>query len=43
MFIVGKPVDIVWTKLAATADAGSSVIKVQDSVTWTNGDKIIIA
>jgi cell migration-inducing and hyaluronan-binding protein len=43
MFIVGKPVDIVWTKLAATANAGLSVIKVQDSVTWTNGDKIIIA
>jgi hypothetical protein len=29
MFIVGKPVDIVWTKLAATANAGLSVIKVK--------------
>ncbi|KAM8966821.1 LOW QUALITY PROTEIN: fibrocystin-L [Pelodytes ibericus] len=39
----GLPVPITWTLLAQTAEAGTSTIILQKSVTWKVGDEIVIA
>uniref|UniRef100_A0A8C5WI58 Fibrocystin-L n=1 Tax=Leptobrachium leishanense TaxID=445787 RepID=A0A8C5WI58_9ANUR len=39
----GLPVPVTWTRLAQTADAGTSTITLQQSVTWKAGDEIVIA
>lgn len=40
---LGKPVAVVWTRLASTAEAGSDSITLEKEVTWQTGDEIIIA
>ncbi|XP_075681934.1 fibrocystin-L [Rhinoderma darwinii] len=39
----GIPVPVTWTRLAQTAESGSSTIVLQKSVTWKSGDEIVIA
>ncbi|KAG8441696.1 hypothetical protein GDO86_010760 [Hymenochirus boettgeri] len=39
----GQPVPVTWTRLAQTAEAGSSALILQKSVTWKAGDEIVIA
>ncbi|XP_053322520.1 fibrocystin-L [Spea bombifrons] len=39
----GLPVPVTWTRLAQTAEAGTSTIILQKSVTWKVGDEIVIA
>ncbi|XP_061122944.1 PKHD1 like 1, tandem duplicate 1 [Syngnathus typhle] len=39
----GKPVPVVWTRLAQTADANSSTLTLMKAVTWQAGDEIVIA
>ena len=39
----GKPVAKTWTTLASTANAGSTTIVLQDTVSWKAGDQLIIA
>ncbi|XP_040210575.1 fibrocystin-L-like [Rana temporaria] len=39
----GIPVPVTWTYLAQTAEAGSSTLFLQQSVTWKAGDEIVIA
>ncbi|XP_063307204.1 fibrocystin-L-like [Pelobates fuscus] len=39
----GIPVPVTWTRLAQTAEAGSSTLILQNSVTWNVGDEIVIA
>nr|DBA24045.1 TPA: hypothetical protein GDO54_011748 [Pyxicephalus adspersus] len=39
----GIPVPVTWTRLAQTAEAGSSTLVLQQSVTWKAGDEIVIA
>ncbi|KAM4688908.1 fibrocystin-L [Discoglossus pictus] len=39
----GLPVPVTWTRLAQTAEAGTSTIILQQSVTWKAGDEIVIA
>ncbi|KAG8441692.1 hypothetical protein GDO86_010757 [Hymenochirus boettgeri] len=39
----GQPVPVTWTRLAQTAEAGSSILILQKSVTWKAGDEIVIA
>ncbi|XP_078542272.1 fibrocystin-L-like [Lissotriton helveticus] len=39
----GLPVPVTWTRLAQTAEAGSSTLILQDAVTWKVGDEIVIA
>ncbi|XP_040210792.1 fibrocystin-L-like [Rana temporaria] len=39
----GIPVPVTWTRLAQTAEAGSSTLFLQQSVTWKAGDEIVIA
>ncbi|XP_040210574.1 fibrocystin-L-like [Rana temporaria] len=39
----GIPVPVTWTRLAQTAEAGSSTLLLQQSVTWKAGDEIVIA
>ncbi|XP_041373046.1 fibrocystin-L-like isoform X2 [Gigantopelta aegis] len=39
----GKFTPITWTRLAATADAGSSMISLQKAVNWEVDDEIVIA
>ncbi|KAM3929151.1 fibrocystin-L-like [Leptodactylus fuscus] len=39
----GIPVPVTWTRLAQTAQSGSSTIILQKSVTWKPGDEIVIA
>ncbi|KAM3928399.1 fibrocystin-L-like [Leptodactylus fuscus] len=39
----GIPVPVTWTRLAQTAQNGSSTLILQKSVTWKPGDEIVIA
>ncbi|XP_075126263.1 fibrocystin-L-like [Leptodactylus fuscus] len=39
----GIPVPVTWTRLAQTAQSGSSTLILQKSVTWKPGDEIVIA
>ncbi|KAG2465237.1 PKHL1 protein, partial [Polypterus senegalus] len=39
----GTPVPFTWTRLAKTADAGSTTVQLQNPVTWKAGDEIVIA
>ncbi|KAK3532561.1 hypothetical protein QTP86_024146, partial [Hemibagrus guttatus] len=39
----GIPIPITWTRLAQTANNGSSTITLMDAVTWKVGDEIVIA
>ncbi|KAM7075195.1 fibrocystin-L isoform 14-T16 [Molossus nigricans] len=39
----GRPVPVVWTRLAHTAQAGERTLILQQAVTWKPGDKIVIA
>ncbi|MEE6507574.1 hypothetical protein FKM82_026763 [Ascaphus truei] len=39
----GLPVPVTWTRLAQTAEAGTSTLILQQSVTWKAGDEIVIA
>ncbi|XP_028646735.2 PKHD1 like 1, tandem duplicate 1 [Erpetoichthys calabaricus] len=39
----GVPIPVTWTRLAQTANAGSSTLQLQQSVTWNVGDEIAIA
>ena len=41
--IHGKPLKITWTKLAETASASSTMLRLQDAVDWDIGGKIVIA
>ena len=38
----GKPRAVYWTRLAATASAGDSVITLQDPVDWIIGEELVI-
>lgn len=37
------PVPVTWTRLAKTADKGSSTLVLQQAVTWKARDEIVIA
>ncbi|KAG7317211.1 hypothetical protein KOW79_019509 [Hemibagrus wyckioides] len=39
----GIPIPITWTRLAQTANNGSSTLTLMDAVTWKVGDEIVIA
>nr|XP_032810523.1 fibrocystin-L isoform X1 [Petromyzon marinus] len=39
----GRPVPVPWTRLAETAEAGSTTLRLQVAVTWAPGDSIVIA
>uniref|UniRef100_A0A8C4T925 PKHD1 like 1 n=1 Tax=Erpetoichthys calabaricus TaxID=27687 RepID=A0A8C4T925_ERPCA len=39
----GTPVPFTWTRLAKTAEAGSTIVELQNPVTWKAGDEIVIA
>ncbi|KAM4026998.1 fibrocystin-L isoform 2-T2 [Anomaloglossus baeobatrachus] len=39
----GIPVPVTWTRLAQTAESGSSTLILQQNVTWKTGDEIVIA
>ncbi|OCT77100.1 fibrocystin-L [Xenopus laevis] len=39
----GQPVPVTWTRLAQTAEAGTSTLILQKNVTWKAGDEIVIA
>ncbi|XP_053349466.1 PKHD1 like 1, tandem duplicate 1 [Clarias gariepinus] len=39
----GIPIPITWTRLAQTANSGSSTLILMDAVTWNVGDEIVIA
>ena len=39
----GKPINVTWTKLASTAQAGATQIELQDYVEWEVGGKIVLA
>ncbi|XP_056378576.1 fibrocystin-L-like isoform X2 [Hyla sarda] len=39
----GIPVPVTWTRLAQTAESGSSNLILQHNVTWKAGDEIVIA
>ncbi|MBN3294523.1 PKHL1 protein, partial [Polypterus senegalus] len=39
----GIPIPVTWTRLAQTANAGSSTLQLQQPVTWNVGDEIVIA
>ncbi|KAK7898488.1 hypothetical protein WMY93_019341 [Mugilogobius chulae] len=39
----GIPIPVPWTRLAETANNGSSTLKLKDAVTWKQGDEIVIA
>ncbi|KAK2836335.1 hypothetical protein Q7C36_014204 [Tachysurus vachellii] len=39
----GIPIPITWTRLAKTANNGSSTLTLMDAVTWKVGDEIVIA
>ncbi|XP_028646739.2 fibrocystin-L-like [Erpetoichthys calabaricus] len=39
----GTPVPFTWTRLAETAEAGSTTVQLQNPVTWKAGDEIVIA
>ena len=39
----GRPRNITWTRLSATAIATDTMLHVQDRVDWVAGDKIVIA
>uniref|UniRef100_A0A8C4XEU0 PKHD1 like 1 n=1 Tax=Erpetoichthys calabaricus TaxID=27687 RepID=A0A8C4XEU0_ERPCA len=39
----GTPVPFSWTRLAKTAEAGSTIVHLQNPVTWKAGDEIVIA
>ncbi|XP_068094022.1 fibrocystin-L-like isoform X1 [Hyperolius riggenbachi] len=39
----GIPIPVIWTRLAQTAEAGSSTLVLQRNVTWKAGDEIVIA
>ncbi|XP_077349351.1 fibrocystin-L [Lithobates pipiens] len=39
----GIPVPVTWTRLVQTAEAGSSTLLLQQSVTWKAGDEVVIA
>ncbi|CAL1525942.1 unnamed protein product [Lymnaea stagnalis] len=41
--LYGSPIAVVWTRLAATAAAGTKTLKLQHSVDWQAGDEIVIA
>ena len=41
--IHGRPLDITWTRLAETAAAGSSMLRLQAAVDWEVGGKIVVA
>ena len=43
LWLHGKPKDVYWTRLAATANAGDSFIILQVPVDWRVGDEIVIA
>ncbi|KAM9385916.1 fibrocystin-L-like isoform 2-T2 [Pholidichthys leucotaenia] len=39
----GIPVPVPWTRLAETANSGSSTLVLQHEVTWTTGSEVVIA
>ena len=39
----GKPINVTWTRLAKTAEAGDNQIELQDYVDWEVGGKIVLA
>ncbi|KAJ0054901.1 hypothetical protein NL108_007111 [Boleophthalmus pectinirostris] len=39
----GIPVPVPWTRLAETANSGSTELKLMDAVTWKKDDEIVIA
>ena len=39
----GRPIDVTWTRLAETAQAGATQIFLQDEVDWEVGGKIVMA
>ena len=39
----GRPVNVTWTRLAATAQAESTTLVLQEPVDWLVGDVIIVA
>ena len=39
----GKPIDVTWTRLSMTANAGDTMIHLQDAVEWESGGMIVIA
>ncbi|XP_072303332.1 fibrocystin-L-like [Eucyclogobius newberryi] len=39
----GIPIPVPWTRLAETANIGSSTLKLMDAVTWKKDDEIVIA
>ena len=41
--IHGKPLAITWTRLAETATAGSTSLRLQEAVDWEVGGKIVVA
>jgi hypothetical protein len=43
MFILGMPVPVTWTRLAATAAQGTNTLTLQNAVTWQAGNLIAIA
>ncbi|KAH9512877.1 Fibrocystin-L, partial [Bulinus truncatus] len=41
--LFGSPVNVVWTRLASTASAGSTILNLEHEVDWSPGDEIVIA
>uniref|UniRef100_A0A6I8N1M6 Fibrocystin-L n=1 Tax=Ornithorhynchus anatinus TaxID=9258 RepID=A0A6I8N1M6_ORNAN len=39
----GRPIPVIWTRLAETAEAGENTLVLQEAVMWNVGDEIIIA
>jgi len=39
----GKPRTLTWTRLASTAAAGSTSLKLQAPVDWVAGESIVVA
>ena len=39
----GRPVGVTWTRLASTANAGSTELTLQLAVSWQAGDQVVIA
>ncbi len=43
LYYLGKPNNVMWTRLASTANAGASTITLEVAVDWVVGDEIVIA
>lgn len=41
--MIGKASGVSWTKLASTATAGSNQLVLEEAVTWSVNDEVVIA